>query len=96
MKKSALALFQITITALLLWWVFRDEGKRHALHDALHHADWWWLAAGVASYGMFKILAGIRWQILLRVPGVHPPGWRLSALRWVGLFSSLLLPRAHA
>ncbi|MEO6787991.1 MAG: lysylphosphatidylglycerol synthase transmembrane domain-containing protein [Chthoniobacteraceae bacterium] len=92
MKKSALALFQITITALLLWWVFRDEGKRHALHDALHHADWWWLAAGVASYGMFEILAGIRWQILLRVQGVHLSWWRLYGLLMVGLFFSLFIP----
>ncbi len=92
MKKLALALFQISITALLLWWVFRDEAKRHALNDALHQANWWWLAAGVGMYGLFEILAGIRWQILLRVQGIHLSWWRLYGLLMVGLFFSLFIP----
>jgi len=92
MKKTALALFQLGITALLLWWVFRDEGKRHALNDAVHQANWWWLAAGIAAYGLFEILAGIRWQILLRVQGVHLSWWRLYGLLMVGLFFSLFIP----
>ena len=92
MKKFLLALFQISITATLLWWVFRDEGKRHALADALQQANWWWLAAGVAAYGLFEILAGIRWQILLRVQGVHLSWWRLYGLLMVGLFFSLFIP----
>ena len=92
MKKFLLALFQIAITAALLWWVFRDEGKRHALTDALQQANWWWLAAGVAAYGLFEILAGIRWQILLRVQGVHLSWTRLYGLLMVGLFFSLFIP----
>jgi hypothetical protein len=92
MKKFALALFQIGITAALLWWVFRDEGKRDALNDAVHQANWWWLAAGIAAYGLFEILAGIRWQILLRVQGIHLSWWRLYGLLMVGLFFSLFIP----
>ena len=92
MRKVFLAVFQIGITALLLWWVFRDEGKRHALNDALHQANWWWLAAGVAAYGLFENLAGIRWQILLRVQGVHLSWSRLYGLLMVGLFFSLFIP----
>ena len=92
MKKFLLALLQIGITAALLWWVFRDESKRHALLDALQQANWWWLAAGVAAYGLFEILAGIRWQILLRVQGIHLSWWRLYGLLMVGLFFSLFIP----
>ena len=92
MKKFFMALFQCGATALLLWWVFRDEGKRHALNDALHQAKWWWIAAGVGAYGLFEILAGIRWQILLRVQGVHLSWSRLYGLLMVGLFFSLFIP----
>jgi uncharacterized protein (TIRG00374 family) len=92
MKKTLLALFQLSLTAALLWWVFHDEAKRDALRDALHQANWWWLAAGVAAYGLFEILAGIRWQILLRVQGVHLSWWRLYGLLMVGLFFSLFIP----
>jgi uncharacterized membrane protein YbhN (UPF0104 family) len=92
MKKILLALFQLSLTAGLLWWVFHDPAKRQALRDALQAADWWWLAAGVAAYGLFELLAGIRWQILLRVQGVHLSWLRLYGLLMVGLFFSLFIP----
>jgi uncharacterized membrane protein YbhN (UPF0104 family) len=92
MKKFLLALFQLSVTAALLWWVFHDEAKRRALSDALLQANWWWIAAGVAAYGVFEILAGIRWQILLRVQGVHLSWSRLYGLLMVGLFFSLFIP----
>lgn len=92
MKKSLLALLQLAIAAGLLWWVFHDPAKRQVLRDSLLQANWWWLAAGVAAYGMFEVLAGIRWQILLRVQGVHLSWWRLYGLLMVGLFFSLFIP----
>jgi len=92
MKKLFLALVQLALAALLLWWVFHDPSQRQALHDALLQADWWWLAAGVGAYGLFEILAGIRWQILLRVQGVHLSWSRLYGLVMVGLFFSLFIP----
>lgn len=92
MKKTAVALFQIALTLALLWWVFHDEAKRRALTGALRQAEWWWLAAGIGAYGVFEIMAGIRWQILLRVQGVHLSWWRLYGLLMVGLFFSLFIP----
>lgn len=92
MKKFAMAAFQIALTVALLWWVFHDEAKRRALTDALHQANWWWLVAGIAAYGIFEIMAGIRWQILLRVQGIHISWWRLYGLLMVGLFFSLFIP----
>lgn len=92
MNKLLLALVQIGITLLLLWWVFHDEAKRRALPDALNHANWWWIGAGVAAYGLFEILAGVRWQILLRVQGIHLSWSRMYGLLMVGLFFSLFIP----
>jgi uncharacterized protein (TIRG00374 family) len=92
MKKFLLALFQFGLTAALLWWVFHDPAKRSALGDALRQGSWWWLAGGVLAYGVFELLAGIRWQILLRVQGVHLSWWRLYGLLMVGLFFSLFIP----
>ncbi len=92
MRKFLLALFQFSLTAALLFWVFHDEDKRRALSDAVQQANWWWLAAGIAAYGLFEILAGVRWQILLRVQGVHLSWWRLYGLLMVGLFFSLFIP----
>jgi uncharacterized protein (TIRG00374 family) len=92
MKKVILALLQVALAGALLWWVFHEPSKRQALRDALLQADWRWLVAGIGAYGIFEILAGIRWQILLRVQGVHLSWWRLYGLVMVGLFFSLFIP----
>ncbi len=92
MKKALLWILQFGLTAGLLWWVFRDPVKQQALKDAVQQADWWWLAAGVGAYGLFELLAGVRWQILLRVQGIRISWWRMYGLLMVGLFFSLFIP----
>jgi uncharacterized protein (TIRG00374 family) len=91
-KKAFLWILQFGLTAGLLWWVFRDPVKQQALKDAVEQADWWWLAAGVGAYGVFELLAGVRWQILLRVQGIRISWWRMYGLLMVGLFFSLFIP----
>ena len=92
MKKALLWILQFGLTAGLLWWVFRDPAKQSALRDAVQQADWKWLVAGVAAYGIFELLAGVRWQILLRVQGIRISWWRMYGLLMVGLFFSLFIP----
>jgi uncharacterized membrane protein YbhN (UPF0104 family) len=92
MKKALLWVLQFGLTAALLWWVFHDPAKRQALHDAVTEADWKWLGAGVLAYGVFELLAGVRWQILLRVQGIRISWWRMYGLLMVGLFFSLFIP----
>ena len=92
MKKAFLWILQFGLTAALLWWVFHDPAKQQALKDAVQQADWKWLVAGVAAYGLFELLAGVRWQILLRVQGIRISWWRMYGLLMVGLFFSLFIP----
>ncbi len=92
MKKFLLFLLQFAATAGLLWLVFRDEGKRAALFDAVQQAKWSWLLIGIAAYGCFELLAGVRWMILLRVQGIQITWRRLYGLLMVGLFFSLFIP----
>ena len=92
MRRAFLWLFQFAATAALLWWVFHDPAKQRALKDAVQQADWRWIVGGVVAYGAFEILAGIRWQILLRVQGIRISWWRLYGLLMVGLFFSLFIP----
>ncbi len=92
MRRVFLWLLQLAITAGLLWWVFHDEQKQRALRDAVMQADWRWLVGGIAAYGMFELLAGVRWQILLRVQGIRLSWRRMYGLLMVGLFFSLFIP----
>jgi uncharacterized membrane protein YbhN (UPF0104 family) len=92
LRKSLLWILQFALTAGLLWLVFRDPSKQQVLKDAVRQADWRWLAAGVVAYGFFELLAGVRWQILLRVQGIRISWTRMYGLLMVGLFFSLFIP----
>ena len=92
MRKALLWILQIGLTTGLLWLVFHDPAKQQALRDAITQADWRWVAAGVLAYGMFEVLAGARWQILLRVQGIRISWMRMYGLLMVGLFFSLFIP----
>lgn len=92
MKRAFLWILQFGLTAGLLYWVFHDPVKQQALRDAVQQADWTWIVAGIAAYGVFELLAGVRWQILLRVQGIRISWWRMYGLLMVGLFFSLFIP----
>ena len=92
MRKALLWTLQVGLTAGLLWMVFHDPAKQRALRDAITQADWRWLVAGVCAYGLFELLAGVRWQILLRVQGIRISWTRMYGLLMVGLFFSLFIP----
>ena len=92
MRTALLWCLQVGLTVGLLWIVFHDPAKQQALINAVSQADWRWLVAGVCAYGMFELLAGVRWQILLRVQGIHISWTRMYGLLMVGLFFSLFIP----
>lgn len=92
MKKVALALIQCLVTFGLLWLVFRDPAKQSVFKNAVQQSSGSWLLVGIAAYGIFELLAGVRWQILLRVQGIHISWLRLYGLLMVGLFFSLFIP----
>ena len=55
MKKALLALFQLCLTAVLLWWVFHDPVKQQVLLDAIRQAS----AVSCASAGRNVTRPGI-------------------------------------
>jgi uncharacterized protein (TIRG00374 family) len=71
-------LLQLAVTGAALWFVFHDPQKRGQMAEALRHADWRWLAAGLGLYGLVEVLAIMRWQLLIQIQGFRIP-WRRSA-----------------
>jgi len=58
----------------------------------LHDADFTWLFLGFLVYGAVELVAGWRWQILLRVQGIQL-GWiRLLGLLLIGVFFNFFIP----
>jgi uncharacterized protein (TIRG00374 family) len=59
---------------------------------ALRGADAGWLYAGLIVYGLVEIVAGIRWQILLKVQGIHLAWGRIFMLMMTGVFFNFFVP----
>lgn len=92
MKKILLTTGQILITVALLYFVFRDPGKRAQMATALRLANYWWIALGIAAYFMVELAAAIRWQVLLRVQGIRLTNARVGGLFFIGMFYNQFMP----
>lgn len=91
MKRIILTFVQISITVLLLWWIFRDGEKRQQMAEALETAKLVWLIPGLAAIGVACLLQTLRWRILLVAQGITMAWWRAVRVYFIGLFFNLFL-----
>ena len=92
MKKIILTIVQLGVTIALLVWVYHDPKKLAEMRQALTHARFEWLGAGIFAYVVVEIAAALRWQILLKVQGIKLNLPRLSGLFLIGMFYNQFLP----
>lgn len=91
-KKAVVTLLQIAVTVGILAWLFRDGEKNRQILEALSHARLGWLAAAFGCFGIVILAGTTRWQILLRVQGIHI-GWaRLLKLFMIGVLFNPFMP----
>jgi glycosyltransferase 2 family protein len=92
MKRILLTIFQLAVTAAMLWYVFHDPDQRAKMAVALRTADYRWVGAGVLAYFVVEIAAAVRWQILLQVQQIRLSIPRMSGLFLIGMFYNQFLP----
>ncbi|MFL6514192.1 MAG: lysylphosphatidylglycerol synthase transmembrane domain-containing protein [Chthoniobacterales bacterium] len=92
MKRILLTMLQIAVTVAMLWWVFHDPTQRAKMWEALHRANYWWVAAAILAYLTVEASAAVRWQILLRVQKINLSLSRVSGLFLIGMFYNQFLP----
>lgn len=85
-------MLQIAVTLAILYFVFRDPGKRADMAVALRNANLLWLVLGFAVYGCVELCAALRWHVLLQVQNIVLTWRRLSALVMIGLFFNFFIP----
>ncbi len=91
MKRALTTALQIAVTAALLWWIFRDPGKRAEMAAALGEASLWWYAPGVLCIGGVLLLQTQRWFLLLRALDISIGWLRCLRLALIGMFFNLFL-----
>src|SRR3954462_5434509 len=92
MKKVLITFLQIAVTIGLLYLVYHDPRKREEMWQALSHAKYSWVIAGVFAYAVVEIAAALRWHVLLRVQGIRLTFPRISGLFLIGMFYNQFLP----
>src|SRR5436190_7702477 len=92
MKKILLTIIQLAVTVGLLIWVYHDPKKLADMRQALTHARFEWLAAGMLAYFVVEVAAAFRRQVLLKVQGISLNLPRLSGLFLIGMFYNQFLP----
>jgi glycosyltransferase 2 family protein len=92
MKKALLTVIQLAVTVGLLVWVYHDPKKLGEMRQALAHARWQWLVAGLFSYFVVEAAAAFRWHVLLKVQGIRLSLPRVSGLFLIGMFYNQFLP----
>lgn len=84
-------LIKMTLSAVVLWWLFTQAG----VADTLAHLPpdaWWVVAAGVAIYMVSQAVSGYRWQFLAQALGFPGTVRQYFDLYMVGMFFNLFLP----
>ncbi|MBE7211432.1 MAG: flippase-like domain-containing protein [Gluconacetobacter diazotrophicus] len=91
-KKCLGFALQLAVTAALLGWILHDPHKRAQMAEAFLHADWHWLAAGLAVYGGVEAMAVVRWKTLLRIQH-FAIGWKqATSILFIGEFFLTFTP----
>jgi len=92
LKKALATTFQIVVTVAILYYLFHDPQVRAKMAATLRNANAGWLFLGFLMYGLVELVAGWRWQLLLRVQGIEL-GWaRLCCLLLIGVFFNFIIP----
>jgi uncharacterized protein (TIRG00374 family) len=91
-KKILITVIQLVVTVGLLVWVYHDPKKLAEMRQALAHARFQWVAAGLLAYFLVEAAAAFRWHVLLKVQGIRLTIPRVSGLFLIGMFYNQFLP----
>ena len=91
MKKLLLTLLQVTVTAVMLYFIFRDPHKRADMAHAVCGADLRWILAAIIASALSPVVGTVRWGLLLRAQGIVLAWRRVAQIYMIGTFFNLFL-----
>ncbi|MDN4165721.1 lysylphosphatidylglycerol synthase transmembrane domain-containing protein [Cytophagales bacterium LB-30] len=80
------------ISALLLWWVFKDQDLA-VIAKGFREAEYSWIVLSVLISILTNYLRAIRWNLLMEPLGYSLSGFRTFLALMVGYFSNIFVPR---
>lgn len=91
MKKYAVMALKIGISVGLYAYILSKVNIAH-LWETAKHAQASYFVAALAGYFLIQALSAYRWYVLLAPLGLRVSFWRILAVYFLGMYSSLFLP----
>ncbi len=91
MKKILLTVLQVTVTAVMLYFIFHDPHKRADMANAIRGADLRWVLAAIGAAASSPLVGTVRWGLLLRAQGIVLSWMRVAQIYMIGTFFNLFL-----
>jgi len=88
MKKVLITIFQLSVTAGVLYWVYHDPNRRAQMVEALRNAEYRWVLMAMLAYLVVEVAAAFRWHVLLKVQNIHS----VSPADWTVFYRVVLQP----
>lgn len=86
-------LLPLTLTVLLVWYMFRKVNFREMLDILRHGVDYWWILAAMGISVLSHITRALRWKIQLNALGIKPPLMALCCSIFGTYALNLIFPR---
>jgi uncharacterized protein (TIRG00374 family) len=93
MKKTAILLLKVAVSAGLFAYIFHKVDARH-LWEIMRTAKFSFLAGAIVVYLVIQVLSAYRWRLLLIPLQMKVPFGKLLAYYFLGMYSNLFLPSA--
>jgi glycosyltransferase 2 family protein len=90
-RKQVRGIIQITVSAVLLFLIFRKVHWQE-VRDAIASIDVVWLLVAWGLFLLGVVVRAARWQVLLRSLGLRRPLGELTTWYFVGSFFNVILP----
>jgi len=92
MKKALSITIRWLVAGGILFYLFHYKIDPVKLWETIRGAQWWWVTAAVATYGVTFLIGALRWHCLLHSQEIRIPLQRVVLICFVGqFFNSFML-----
>lgn len=92
LKKKGMFLLKISISCVLIAWVFTRQVELSELIEVVMRANMWFLLLACSMHLFGFLFSALRWQTLLESQGVHVKLYPLIDSCLVGFFFNIFMP----
>ena len=84
-RRTLTTIVKISISAILVYWLFRRIGLNDVLQWLLS-ASWGWILMSISAFSLSNMLGAWQWYLLIRSKKINLGFWQVVSFYHIGLF----------